>query len=60
VICGISAATAGIWMPAPADLTAMTANSSQTASKPVIMISASARVDRAIAASAPMIRYLRL
>ena len=60
VICGMSADTAGIWIPAPADRIASTTKMSHGSLKPASMITARQSVDSAIAASAPMIRNLRL
>ena len=51
----MSADTAGIWMPAPAERIAIVRKISHTRRSRVIMMSASARVETAIAASAPMI-----
>ena len=59
-ICGISAETAGIWTPAPADRTASTTKISHGSVKPASMTMARNSVEAAIAASAPMISHFRL
>ena len=58
-ICGSSAATAGIWIPAPAERIAMATKISHRSVAPAAMNIASASVTTAMVASAPMISFLR-
>ena len=58
-ICGSRAATAGIWIPAPAERMAIATKISQRSVAPAAMNIASARVTTAMVASAPMISFLR-
>ena len=58
-ICGSRAATAGIWIPAPAERMAIATKISQRSVAPAAMNIARARVTTAMVASAPMISFLR-
>src|SRR5690349_5194816 len=58
-ICGSRAATAGIWMPAPAERIAMATKMSHRSVAPAAMSMASAKVTTAMVASAPMMSFLR-